>query len=156
MGEKRSLRRLTDRAYCRGMTELALEPGGGLRGLPIGSSKGSVRTFFGGKHQPFKRTPEGNPIDYWADAGVFAYYDSDERLEALEFASPSNPTLNGLALISVSMGEATQILQSLDPKLRLEPDGATSTQLGIGVWSSTGEADQPVMSAITFGPGYYD
>ncbi|MER8759767.1 hypothetical protein NKH69_29710 [Mesorhizobium sp. M0976] len=135
MGEKRSLRRLTDRAYCRGMTELALEPGGGLRGLPIGSSKGNVRTFFGDKHQPFKRTPEGNPIDYWADAGVFAYYDSDERLEALEFASPSNPTLNGLALISVSMGEATQILQSLDPKLRLEPDGATSTQLGIGVWS---------------------
>ncbi|MER9052304.1 hypothetical protein NKH89_34885 [Mesorhizobium sp. M0923] len=156
MGEKRSLRRLTDRAYCRGMTELALEPGGGLRGLPIGSSKGNVRTFFGDKHQPFKRTPEGNPMDYWADAGVFAYYDSDERLEALEFASPSNPTLNGLALISVSMGEATQILQSLDPKLRLEPDGATSTQLGIGVWSSTGEVDQPVMSAITFGSGYYD
>jgi hypothetical protein len=139
------------------MTELALDPGGGLRGLPIGSSKGSVRTFFGGdNHQPFKRTPKDNPADYWADAGVFAYYDSDERLEALEFASPSNPTLNGLALISVSMGEATGFLQSLDSKLRLEADGAISTQLGVALWSSTGGTDQPVISMITFGPGYYD
>lgn len=138
------------------MSDLAFEPGGGLRGLPIGSPKEAVRVAFGDDHRLFKRSSNDEPADYWAGDGVFAYYDANERLEALEFSVPSRPTLHGSALISVSMIAAVELLRSFDPEVRLEPDGAISIQLGIGVWSSTGEADQPVMSVITFGPGYYD
>ena len=138
------------------MPELAFELGGGLKGLPLGSSKEAVRAFFGNGHQPFKRAPSDNSADYWADAGVFAYYGSSNLLEAIEFSNPSHPTLNGAHLTTITMADAIKCLQSLDPELRIEPGAATSTKLGIGVWRSTSELDQPVMSAITFGPGYYD
>jgi hypothetical protein len=137
------------------MAELAFEIGGGLKGLPLGSSKEAVRTFFGSGHQPFKRAPDSDPTDYWADEGVFAYYDSTNHLEAIEFSRPCDPTLNGVSLTTVVMGEATERLRLLDPELLIEPGSAISTKLGIGVWSSTNAFDEPVMSAITFGPGYY-
>ncbi|MCW2396650.1 MULTISPECIES: hypothetical protein [unclassified Sphingobium] len=137
------------------MSKLTIELGGGLRGLPLGSSRGSVRAFFGNGHQPFKRSADSEEADYWSKEGVFAYYDDAELLEALEFSKPSDPTLQGESLTTVMMGEAIDYLLMLDPELRLEPGGATSSKVGVGVWSSTGEPDQPVMSVITFGPGYY-
>jgi len=143
-------------AYRRAVTELAFELGGGLKGLPLGLSKERVRAFFGNDHQQFRRSPDSNPTDYWAAAGVFAYYDGADFLEAMEFSSPSDPTLNGASLVRVSMGDAIERLRLLDPDLSVEPGGATSTKLGIGVWSSTGALDQLVMSAITFRPGYYE
>jgi hypothetical protein len=138
------------------MNELAIELGGGLKGLPIGSSVGSVRVFFGSGHQPSKRSPNGYKADYWPDKGVFAYYNAANLLEAIEFSTPSGPTLEGACLTTAKMQDAFNHLLSLDPETRLELSGATSTKLGIGVWSSTGEPAQPVMSVITFGPGYYD
>lgn len=138
------------------MHELAIEVGGGLKGLPIGSSMSSVREFFGIGHRPFKRSPDSHEIDYWPNEGVFAYYDTANLLEAIEFSAPSHPALQGASLTTGMMRDAIDHLYSLDPETRLEPGGATSTKLGVGVWSSTGEYDRPVMSVITFGPGYYD
>ena len=138
------------------MSKLALERGGGLKGLPIGSSVDSVRAFFGSGYQRFKRSPDSGEADYWPSEGVFAYYDAENHLEALEFSSPSDPTLQGASLTNAKMGDAIDHLRCLDPEIHLEMDGATSTKLGVGVWSSTGELDQRVMSVITFGPGYYD
>lgn len=114
-----------------------------------------MRIFFGNGHQPFKRTSDSDEADYWPNDGVFAYYDSGQMLEALEFSSLCEASLQGISLTTVMMGEAIDWLRALDPELRLEPDGATSIKLGVGVWSSTGEPDEPVMSVITFGPGYY-
>jgi hypothetical protein len=140
----------------RDMNQLAIELGGGLEGLPVGSHIDTVRAFLGSGHEPFKRSPDSHEADYWREEGVFAYYDSTSRLEALEFSPPSNPTLQGASLTTATMGDAIKYLRSLDPETRVEQDGATSTKLGVGVWSSTGEHEQPVMSVITFGPGYYD
>jgi hypothetical protein len=137
------------------MTELVFEPGGGLKDLPIGSSKESVRAFFGKGHQPFSRSSDSYPADYWSKEGIFAYYDVANLLEALEFSEPSEPTLHGICLTTTSLSGAIDVLRSLDPKLHVEQDGAISKKLGIGIWSS-GELDQPVESVITFGPGYYD
>ncbi len=138
------------------MKQLTIELGGGLKGLPIGSPMDTVRAFLGSGHQLFKRSPDSHDTDYWPEEGVFAYYDATSRLEAIEFSTLSNPTLQGAALNTATMQEAIEHLRSLDPETRVEQDGATSTKLGVGVWSSTGEHDQPVMSVITFGPGYYD
>lgn len=138
------------------MGKLALEYGGGLKGLPIGSSVEDVRTFFGNGHQPFERSHDSGATDYWPSDGVFAYYDAANLLEALEFSTPSDPTLSGLHLTTTMMREAMAHLRSLDPGTRFDASGATSTKLGVGVWSSTGDPDQPVGSVITFGTGYYD
>lgn len=140
----------------RNMNQLAIELGGGLKGLPIGSPVDAVRAFLGSGYEPFKRSPDSHETDYWPEEGVFAYYDATSRLEAIEFSSPSNPTLQGASLTTATMGEAIEYLRSLDPETRVELDGATSSKLGVGVWSSTGEHEKPVMSVITFGPGYYD
>jgi hypothetical protein len=138
------------------MNQLAIELGGGLKGLPIGSPVDVVRAFLGGGHQPFKRSPDSQETDYWPSEGIFAYYDAANRLEAIEFSPPSDPTLLGASLTNASMRDAIEHLRSLDPETLVEQSGATSKKLGIGVWSSTGKHDQPVMSVIIFGPGYYD
>lgn len=87
---------------------------------------------------------------------MFAHYDATNLLEAIEFAAPSDPTLGGVSLATATMRDAIDHLCSLDPQTQPEGGGAISTALGVGVWRSTGELDQPVMSVITFGPGYYD
>lgn len=138
------------------MVDLAFEPCGGLQGLPLGSSKETVRAFFGNGHQLFKRSHESNPADYWPVTGVFAYYDDAHLLEALEFSGPSDPKLNGVSFMMVAMAAAIERLRLLDPELSIEPGSATSRNLGISIWSPTDELSQSVMSVITFGPGYYD
>lgn len=138
------------------MNELSIELGGGLRGLPIGASVDSVRLFFGSKHQSFKRSHDSDEADYWPDKGVFAYYNAANLLEAVEFSTPSRPKLQGACLIALTMEDAIDHLLLLDPETRIEPGGATSAKLGVSIWSSAAEPDRPVMSVITFGPGYYD
>lgn len=138
------------------MKRLAIELGGGLQGLPIGSTVPNVRAFFGDAHQPFERSPDGPETDYWPNEGVFAYYDASRLLEAIEFSRPRNLTLQGVPLDTAMLQDAIDHLRSLDPQTRIEPGGAISNKIGVGVWSSTGEHDQPVMSVITFGPEYYD
>ena len=137
------------------VTDLIIEPGSGLEGLALGAPKEGVRTFFGERPEVFRRTPDSRPADYWPLFGVFAYYDANDQLEALEFAPPANPVLDGSSLTSLRLGDAIQFLHSLDPELKIERDGAISDRLGVSIWSVTNDADQPVSAALIFRAGYY-
>jgi hypothetical protein len=118
-----------------------------------------VRQFFGTDPKVFQRTPGDTPADYWADQGVFAYYDRHDRLEAIEFAAPAQPKLDGNSLTDMSMEAALLFLKSLDPNVSVREDGTSlhSSQLGIGVWCPTAdEGESMVDSVLVAGDGYFN
>jgi hypothetical protein len=135
--------------------ELPLDASLALANLPFGSPKSSVRTFFGGQPQPFHRTPASREEDYRADVGVFASYDEAGALEALEFAAPAEPSVQGQLLTSLPMRKAKELLQLIDDALAVEAGAATSKKWGISVWSGAGD-DGVVQSVLRFASGYYD
>lgn len=134
-----------------------IEPTAGIRGLPLGSPRAAVREFFGTDPQVFRRTPSGNPADYWAQEGVFAYYDGADNLEALEFASPAEPKLDGERLTGAAMKQATAFLMSLDPAVSVEEGGASvhSTRLGVAIWCPTPEERGASVESVLVARGAY-
>jgi hypothetical protein len=89
---------------------------------------------------------------------VFAYYDKHGRLEAVEFAPPANPMLDGVELLRISHETVMSTLRAKDPVLEQDRDGALSHAVGIGLYAPTAEDDptKPCESIIAFRPGYYD
>jgi hypothetical protein len=135
-----------------------IEPTVGVRGLSMGSPKEIVRDFFGTEPKVFQRGPTDNSADYWATDGVFAYYDDEDKLEALEFASPAEARLNGTELVSANMQQATAFIASLDPAVTVNEGGASvrSSRLGVGIWCPVPHGrDAAVESVLVCGAGYF-
>ena len=95
---------------------------------------------------------------YFSSIGLFALYNEDNRLEALEFASPAAPTLGGFRLIGVGFEAATANLRSLGGDLEDDPAGTTSHNLGVSLYAPGKKEDplEPRESVLAFASGYYD
>ena len=89
---------------------------------------------------------------------MFAYYDSHGRLNALAFATPAAPTLDGINLLAISFSEAEQLLRLKGGAITEDRDGAQSDSLGIGLWAPDGAHDPaaPCEAVIVYRRGYYD
>lgn len=135
--------------------DLPLDASLALANLPFGAPKSSVRALFGRQWQPFYRTPSSREDDHWANLGVFASYDEAGALEALEFAAPAQPSVQGQPITSLPLRRAKELLHAIDDALEVETGAATSKKWGISVWSGGGE-EGIVQSVLRFAPGYYD
>ena len=69
------------------------------------------------------------PTDFFEEAGVFAYYDTEGYLEAMEFVRPSRPLLGKVNMFSLPFGQAASMLARLDPQVVLEEDAVLSRRL---------------------------
>ena len=98
------------------------------------------------------------PTDFFEEAGVFAYYDVDGFLDALEFVRPSRPLLGKVNVFSLPFGQAAAMLARLDPEVVSEPDAVLSRQLSLSIWSpELPDGDHvPIESFLVGRPGYYD
>src|SRR5689334_7374493 len=81
--------------------------------------------------EPMRGSRGSSPYDYFEDMGIFCYYDASNLLEAVEFAEPASPELDGKNLLLFNIGEAIAFLKERDPLLSVDNDGATSFQLGV-------------------------
>ncbi|MBW8754131.1 MAG: hypothetical protein JF595_08245 [Sphingomonadales bacterium] len=120
---------------------------------------GDFESFvMGGFLENFK---EDFPTDYYKKEGILCFYDKSGHLEGMQFYEPSRPTLGGVNLLSLPIGQAISFLQRLDPDLINTGggrDGAVSRRLNVAVRSfDMDEDDQvPVGSVVVAAPGYYD
>jgi len=131
----------------------------GVDGIEFGMSPSDVRRHFGSEPKSFKRTPQDAfPCDYFELEGVFFYYDSEGRLEAVEFSSPSQPAIENLELLGLGLDAATKALSSLDSDLEKETDGAIAYQLGVSIYAPLAKSNTaaPVESVLAFRSGYYN
>lgn len=135
--------------------QLSLDPSLALADLPFGTPRTVVQDFFDGDPRPFHRSQASRESDYWAELGVFAYYDNAGTLEGLELASPAGPSLSGQVLTALPLQKAKQLLRRLDPTMEDEGSSATSKALGIAIWTGAGEHGM-VQAVLRFRRGYYD
>ena len=134
-------------------------PHTGVGTIKFNMSRGEVRSIYGGSFRSFRRWQDDEPlIDNYPQIGVFCYYDSVDRLEALEFVLPARPIIAGLELLGISFKNAFDNLRTLDSAVEKDEDGAVSLQIGVGVWAPLAEEEpgEPVKTVIAFRPGYYD
>lgn len=131
----------------------------GVGPIRFGMTPMEVRSILGPKFVSFMRTPDSvHPCDHFTDIQCFVYYDLDGRVEAVEFAEPSAPTLNGVNLLNLGFADLIMHISSMDPDVSVDSDGFTSQNLGVGGWAPSGEEEPnaPPESIIVFGRGYYD
>jgi hypothetical protein len=131
----------------------------GVDRLLFGMSASQVRALLHARFNSFKRSPDAaHPIDHFVEAGLFANYDRAGQLEAIELASPAAAGLYGINLLGMGFDEAVKYLNSKDPQLQREVDGAISLALGLGLYAPHAEDDPkaPAESVLVFVPGYYD
>jgi hypothetical protein len=139
--------------------DFEIKPRMGAGTIEFGMSPSEVRSQIRATSVPFKRTAEVEfPSDYFKTEGVFAYYDKHGKLEAIEFARPSNPLLDGLALLQVSCDLVKSTLRAKDPAFEEDAAGAVSNAVGVGLYAPNAAEDPtaPCEGIIVFRDGYYD
>jgi hypothetical protein len=119
-------------------------------------SREDVRQALSQDATPFQRAGD-EEADLFREVGVCVYYDSSGLTAAIELASPASVLLGQDQLIGVSFSKAQAALFARDPALSVEPDGAVSRAVGVGLWAPLAKDDStaPVESVIVFVPGYY-
>jgi hypothetical protein len=139
--------------------DFEIKPFIGAGTIEFGMSPSEVKSQIPATSVLFKRTAEDEfPSDYFKTEGVFAYYDKHGKLDAIEFATPSNPLLDGLALLQVSCDLVKSTLRAKDPALEEDAAGATSNAVGVGLYapSAAERPTEPCEAIIVFRKGYYD
>ena len=131
----------------------------GVDRILFGMSTSQVRALLHARCNSFQRSPDAaHPIDHFVEVGLFAHYDRAGHLEAIELASPAAAGLYGINLLGMGFDEAAKYLESRDPQLQREVDGAISLALGISLYAPHAVKDPklPSESVLVFAPGYYD
>lgn len=136
----------------------------GINSIEFGMSLVDVRKRMAGKFEVFRRAGAfepaklNHPSDFYQDEGVFCYYDRSGHLEAMEFARRAHPFIGDVDIFELSIGEATELLSSLDPEMILHPEGAISHALSLAIWSPKASDDQnaPIQSFLAGRVGYYN
>lgn len=127
--------------------------------IVFGMTPEQVRQAVNQPHKSFKRTPSSAyPCDFFQTEGVFVYYQADGHAEAVEFAEPAEPMLEGTNLLSIPFSELAALLQRQDATIELEATELTSKGVGIGAYAPEAEEspEKPAESVIVFKKGYYD
>ena len=131
----------------------------GVGSIRFGMTPGEVRAALGMEFKNFRRSgTETYPCDYYTGLQCFVYYDDKHGLvDAVEFAEPAQPTLNGLHLLGLPFADMITRIREFDADVVVENDGFTSLPLGVGGYApNQDEPELPSESIIVFVRGYYD
>ena len=136
-----------------------INPTRGVNRIEFGASPSAVRASVG---KPFmslasRAASAAFPADHFVDDGLFAYYSANGELEALEFATPAEPVINGVNLLGMSFEGARDVLRSIDPDIETTADSVISHLAGISVWAplAKDQGSAPCESVLVFRKGYY-
>ena len=85
------------------------------------------------------------------------HFDGDDILVAIEGSVSAGLCYQGFALAGRPFNEVLTYLKGFDPRIKVHRDGATSYQLGIGLYVPTIKKSrkEPVQGVIVFRKGYY-
>lgn len=136
-----------------------ISPLEGIDGIRFGMNFQAVRSLMGVDFKSFMRTPSSVfPCDHFSEAGVFAYYDANGGLEAVELAEPAAPTFEGVNLLRMNFESVLAFLKSKDASVSRDVDGAISIALGVSVYAPQALKDSSANceSVMVFKRGYYD
>ena len=102
-----------------------ITPRKGINSLRFGDDREEVRKALSTTLGPYSMGLRGaDAYDCYSVAGLFAYYDSADKLEALEAARPSEVQFSGADILSMDLGAAIAFLSEIGEEVTPEEDGA--------------------------------
>lgn len=141
------------------MHKLTITPNKGVGPIHFGMTREEVRNVLGGRVVKFKKTPISNTFtDAYDDHGIYIYYDSNYRCEAIEMAFPADPELEQIQMIGRTFSGVKGMITSHDCDVELDEIGLLSFKLGVGLYVPFLEESENhlVESVIVFREGYYE
>lgn len=139
--------------------KLEIKPCQGIAGIRFGMTPIEVRAALGATVRSFQKTPTDEfATDAFDTLGIQVFYKQPGLCEAIELASPANPTLQGKMLIGCPFNELCEWLRTIDPTLEVDETGLTSHHLGLGLYAPfvSESPNLPVEGVILFEQGYYE
>ncbi|MFZ0552327.1 MAG: hypothetical protein WAM21_16120 [Steroidobacteraceae bacterium] len=137
--------------------EVLLLRGWGL--LRFGMGRADVRAIVRGSVQSRKRGPSAaTAYDFFPGQGIFAYYKSDETLEAVELTKPAAALIEGVDLLDASIERIELFLNSKSGSVERTLDGLTYKELGVSIYAPDRMEDprSKPESVLIFCTGYFD
>jgi len=141
------------------MANYDIKPFKGIGNIKFGATPTEVRKILGEEFKSFKRSPTAAfPCDYFPHVGVFAYYTAAGTLEAIEFASPAVPLLDGVNLLSIGLDAAKSLLRGKGGELEEDAGTLIAKSIGISLYAPNikENPNTPCESILVFADGYYD
>jgi hypothetical protein len=140
--------------------DMKIYPLRGVNNIEFGMHAKFVRNNIGKEFKEFRRGSEVYPSDYFEKEGIFCYYDSEGRLDAMEFHRPARVFLGGVNLLSLHFNQIMAFLSKLDSRFLTDGDGADFRTISIGVYApgalDEDEGDVPVEAILVGRENYYD
>ena len=136
-------------------------PNKGVNNIEFGMNSANVRRLMNARFEsgPWRNPSKYFPTDWFQVVGVFAYYDADGLLEAIEFHEPAAICLGDVDLLRLPYGVAKSLLTKLDPDFSSDGEGIDFRKLNIGLYAPDVEelADNARIESVLVGrSGYYD
>lgn len=132
----------------------------GVNSIEFEMSREAVRnSLLNYEYRTFRRNSYSeSPSDGYEEIGVNVYYDSNDKVEALEFSEPACVVFNGIDIFSLPASEVYALIKKIDQDVMIDEDGLISFKLGVGVYEPLYEEKymHPIESFIVFKQGYYD
>lgn len=139
--------------------DFSIIPLKGVGNLEFGMQPEEVRRRVGSPFRSFKRSPQAAfPCDYFDQLGMFCYYDSEGKLEAVEMSSPAAPTINGTDLLKLDFETAARSLAEFDKQIRRETGSVIAYEVGVSIYAPLAKSSTTanVESVLAFRAGYYN
>lgn len=139
--------------------DFPIRPYKGVGPIDFGMTPDEVRRALKAKVRSFLKTPKSvMPTDAFEKLGIYVYYKRPGHYEAVEFAGPASPTLEGKQLLGRPYTQVLNDLKELDSNLKFDDAGFRSEKFGVGIYApyANDEPDEPVEGVIVFERGYYD
>ena len=135
-----------------------IKPFEGVGLVMLGMTRDEVRKTLSSKVEAFSKAGSEILTDAFDDLGVYVYYDSGYKCQAVELFSPAVPIFQGQHLLEKPFGHLEQWFKSLDPQAKFEDVGIKSDAVGFGIYAPFGkeEPSQPAEAVIVFKQGYYN
>ena len=134
-------------------------PNVGAGQIRFGMVQSEVRKVVGKQPTPFKKAADSAHItDAFRGEGLHVFYKESGGCEAVEFASPAAPLLDGQELIGLPYRQAERLLRRLDALATEDENGLSSRLLGVALYAPSHGKDvnAEVEGVFVFEPGYYE
>ncbi len=132
----------------------------GVNSIKFGMPREGVRnSLLNYEYRTFRRNSYAESLsDGYEEIGLNVFYDSNDKVEALELSEPACVLLNGFDVFSIPASEVYALIKKLDQDVVIDADGLISLKLGVGVYEPFYEEEymHPIESFIVFKEGYYD
>ncbi|GAA2546387.1 hypothetical protein GCM10010435_14540 [Winogradskya consettensis] len=132
-----------------------LESVGGLR---FGMSRADTRRVMGEQRETFRRAPHSlTALDYYAEAGLFLTFGTDDRLRSVEATRWADPVLRGVRLLGRPAQEVLAELQAGGVVATQQDGDWTLAELGVTLGEVKEETFHSLLvSAGSAGPSAVD